>query len=160
MIFLKTYVTVSRKSLAAVFLITLIVIIVSGQFYAAGNTVLNAKTNAQRVSFIKSLGLLPDDNNCENKSVVIPDDFSDVYENYNEVQKSAGYDLSAYKGAKVTVYTYPVGRIKQDNTDEYYVNLMVYKGRVIGGDISSRNFYGEMLPLMKIVEKDGKGTYR
>ena len=141
-------------------MLTLIVIIVSGQFYAAGNTVVNAKTNAQRVSFIKSLGLLPDENKSESKSVVIPDAFSDVYKNYNEVQKQAGYNLSAYKGAKVTVYTYPVGKIRRDNGDEYYVNLMVYKGRIIGGDISSRNFYGEMLPLINVVEKDEKGTNR
>lgn len=154
MIILRTYVTVSRKSLAVVFLLTLMVIIVSGQFYAAENTVINAKTNAQRVYFIKSLGLLPDENNVESKSIVIPTVFSEVYNNYNLIQRKAGYDLSAYKGAKVTVYTYPVGKIVSYNNDEYYVNLMVYKGRVIGGDVSSRSFYGEMLPLIRVVEKN------
>lgn len=128
-------------------MLTLIIIIVSGQFYAAANPPVNAKTNSERVAFIKSLGLNPDDSNYDNKSVTIPVKFSSVYKNYNALQKQVGYNLENYKGARVTVYTYPVGKIKPDNSDEYYVNLMVYKGRIIGGDISSRNFYGEMLPL-------------
>ena len=145
---MKAYVTVTRKSLAAVFLLTLIIIIVSGQFYAAANTAVNAKTNAERVAFIKSLGLNPDDSNAQKKSVVIPVKFSQVYKNYNALQKQAGYNLENYKGARVTVYTYPVGKIRPDNSDEYYVNLMVYRNRIVGGDVSSRNFYGEMLPLV------------
>lgn len=146
----------TRKSLAVVFLLTLITIIISGQFYAAANPVLNAKTNAERVAYIKSLGLNPDDSNSEKKTVTIPMEFSAVYKNYNALQRQAGYDLSGYKGASVTVYTYPVGKSKTGNTDEYYVNLLVYKNRIIGGDISSRNFYGEMLPLMSVKNEEGK----
>ena len=146
-VYLKAYVTVTKKSLAAVFLLTLLIIIVGGQFYAAANPTVDAKTNAQRVSFIKSLGLEPDDSNAQSKTVTIPLRFSSVYKNYNALQIKAGYDLSNYKGLTVTVYNYPVGRISADNDDEYYVNLMVYRNRIIGGDISSRNFHGEMLPL-------------
>ena len=137
-------------------MLTLIIIIVSGQFYAAGNMTSNGATNAKRVYFIKSLGLFPDEDNQESKSVIIPKTFSQVYENYNALQKQAGYDLSAYKGAKVTIFTYPVGKVSHDNYDDYYVTLMVYKGRIIGGDISSRNFYGEMLPLTNVKEDNGK----
>ena len=90
------------------------------------------------------------------QSRIIPKTFSQVYENYNALQKQAGYDLSAYKGAKVTIFTYPVGKVSHDNDDDYYVTLMVYKGRIIGGDISSRNFYGEMLPLTNVKEDNGK----
>lgn len=138
----------------AVFLLTLIVIIVSGQFYAAGNMTSNGATNAKRVYFIKSLGLSPDEDNQESKNVTVPKTFSQVYENYNELQKKAGYDLSGYKGAKVTVFTYPVGKVSPENDDDYYATLMVYKGRIIGGDISSRNFYGEMLPLASVKKDD------
>ncbi len=156
MIFLKTYVTVTKKSLMTVFLTTLFVIIVSGQFYAAKNPLVNGKTHAQRVAYIRSLSLVPDEENSNSKSIVIPDVFSDVYENYNALQKKSGYDLTPYKGADAVVYTYPVGKIRKENNDEYYVNLIVYKGRIIGGDISSRNFYGEMLPLSKQNLDDGK----
>lgn len=147
MIYLKAYFTVTRKSLAAVFLLTLITIIIGGGFFAAANPVVNAKTNAQRVAYIKSLGLKPDDSKVQSKTVTVPVEFSPVYENYNALQKRAGFDLTGFKGQSVTVYTYPVGKAGADNDDEYYVNLMVYRNRVIGGDVSSRNFYGEMLPL-------------
>lgn len=157
MICLKAYVTVTKKSLTAVFLFTLFIIIVGGQFYAAAKPVINAKTNAGRVSFIKSLGLEPDDNNSQSKTVKVPICFSDVYKNYNALQKQAGYNLEMYKGLTVTVYTYPVGKISADNDDDYYVNIMVYKNRVIGGDISSRNFYGEMLPL-RVLENGKRET--
>ena len=150
MICLKTYVTVTRKTLIAVFLLTLFIIIVSGQFYAAENPPINAKTNYQRVAFIKSLGLLPDEGNYQSKSVEIPLKFSEVYNNYNDLQIRAGYNLSPYKGVKVTVYTYPIGRIFENFEDEYYVNLIVYNERIIGGDISSRNINGKMLPLTKM----------
>ena len=142
--------TVTRKGLAAAFLCTLIAILVSGQFYAAGNRTQNANTNAQRVYFIKSLGLLPDEENSKCKNIIVPETFSDVYKNYNDLQIEAGYDLSAYKGVEAKMFTYPVGKIKEDNSDDYYVNIIVYKGRIIGGDISSRNFYGEMLPLVRL----------
>ncbi|MBO4693298.1 MAG: DUF4830 domain-containing protein [Clostridia bacterium] len=146
---MKKYVTVTKKSMAIVFLLTLFVIIVSGQFYAAQHPAVNGRTNAQRVAFIKSLSMTPDDSMVEIKKINIPLKFSDVYKNYNEMQIQSGYDLSRYKGVKATLYTYPVGKINSSNNDEYYVNLIVYNGRIIGGDVSSRNFYGEMKPLIK-----------
>lgn len=146
---MKTYITVTKKSLTAVFLFTLFVIIVSGQFYAAAYPVKNARTNAQRVDFIKSLGFVPDESGYDSKEVIIPEKFSAVYRNYNNLQKKAGFDLSKYRGATATVYTYPVGKIQENKDDDYYVNLIVYRGRIIGGDISSRDFYGEMLPLLR-----------
>ena len=40
--------------------------------------------------------------------VQIPEEFSEVYENYNKIQKTMGLDLSKYKGEKVMRYTYKV----------------------------------------------------
>ena len=73
-----------------------------------------------------------------------------TYRNYNELQKKAGFDLSAYKGSKAKVYTYKVlsyGPFKaQDNAR---LNLIVYNGRIIGGDISTVAINGVMLPLLR-----------
>ena len=62
---------------------------------------------------------------------------------YNELQKEAGFDLSNYKGKNVTVYSCPVW-----NSDKL-LNLIVYDGKIIGGDISDVAFDGEMKPLKK-----------
>ncbi|MBR3593816.1 MAG: DUF4830 domain-containing protein [Clostridia bacterium] len=98
-----------------------------------------------RLKYLSGLGIEVDITSLEQTEVQIPDTFGSVYKNYNELQKSAGFDLADYKGAVVTKYTYKVLKTEQ----EVYVNLLCYKGRVIGGDISSRRLDGFMLPLEK-----------
>ena len=82
------------------------------------------------------------------KTVTIPLVWSDVYENYNKLQLSADFDLRDYKGKAVQVYTY--------NCDgERNVNLMIYNGRLIGGDVSETSLGGSMKAL--VVDESGKG---
>lgn len=105
----------------------------------------NAATKSQRISFLKSLGVSADEKSETLKAVTVPTEFHSVYKRYNELQKKAGYDLFEYKGAKATLYTYTV----QGGEIGYCANLLVYKNRIIGGDISSASLDGEMLPLKK-----------
>ena len=56
--------------------------------------------------------------------------------------KKAGFDLAPFKGKNATVYTYS---ISGDTKNQ--VHLIVCEGIVIGGDIASVNFNGEMKPL-------------
>lgn len=112
-------------------------------FFSADNNK-NAKNDKDRRDFINNLGIIPQSSDCTKKTVYIPLEFKAVYENYNQLQKEAGYDLSPYKGEKVTLYSYKI----KDNP-EYFVNLLVYKDRVIGGDISSFRLDGNMYPLKK-----------
>lgn len=103
----------------------------------------NAALNKNRIVFIKSLGIKVDGENYSVKSVVIPVRFGDVYNCYNELQKSAGYDLKNYAGKLVTQYTY---RVEEPDTER--VNLLVYKQKIIGGDISSSALRGCMRALL------------
>lgn len=96
-----------------------------------------------------SLGLEVAEESASTRCIYIPQRFSDVYENYNELQNSAGYDLSAFKGCEVTVYTYEI-KTPEGYSGDCVVNLMVYRDRIIGGDISSSQLDGFMLPLCKI----------
>ena len=79
------------------------------------------------------------------KTFTLPFEFDMVYNNYNEIQKDAGFDLSCYKGKKCTMYTYeltnhPFGKCN--------ANIIVYNGEIIGGDISSVNLDGFMTGLL------------
>ena len=60
---------------------------------------------------------------------------------YNNLQKMQGLDLSKYKRKNVTRYTYKI-----KNYDGYegtvYANLLVYRNRIIGGDICSADVNG------------------
>ena len=68
-----------------------------------------------------------------------------IYENYNKLQKSQGYDLSLFKGVTVTQYTYEV---KNYPTDEVVlVHLLVYDGVIIGADVMSTAADGFMQGL-------------
>lgn len=108
----------------------------------------NAKTNSDRLIFIKNLGYNVTNNDPTTKTVNIPEKFYSVYENYNALQQSANYDLSLYKGCEVTIYTYTINP-PPNYTGECVVNLIAYKNRIIGGDVSATALGGFMLPLKK-----------
>ena len=73
--------------------------------------------------------------------VTVPAEFDSVYESYNTLQKKQEYDLSKYKKKTVTRYTYKV-----DNYPDYsgavLADVIVYKNKVIGGDICSADVNG------------------
>ncbi len=71
----------------------------------------------------------------------IPEKFNPVYEEYNKIQKEAGYDLSLYKGKKCMRYTYLIP------SENARANIIVYDGKIIGGDICSITLDGVMIPL-------------
>ncbi len=78
------------------------------------------------------------------KTVLIPEVFSDVYENYNALQKSQGFDLYPYRGKYAKVYTYIIvtaDGVRAENTEAH---IMVLDGRIIGGDVASTELGGEM----------------
>lgn len=88
------------------------------------------------VRFIESLGWKADASPEEVVDVTIPDEFDKVFVNYNEIQKRQGLDLSSYKRKTVKRYTYNLTNF--DNYDgKVLINVIVYRNRVIGGDICS-----------------------
>lgn len=148
MVFIKGYFVLSRRGLLCLFFALCISAFIFSEFYAVGIDGVDASTNAKRLQFINSLNLQAEETCISQKRIIIPDNFSDVYKNYNLLQQEAGYDLSAYKGCSVTVFTY---RLSEYNpfSQETVVNLFVYKGKIIAGDISATAFDGFMLPLVR-----------
>ncbi|MDR1674705.1 MAG: DUF4830 domain-containing protein [Oscillospiraceae bacterium] len=61
-----------------------------------------------RISYINLKGYDVDTENYTVQKVTVPEDWNQVYREYNEVQKHQGFDLSDYKGQEVTVYTYNI----------------------------------------------------
>ncbi len=95
------------------------------------------ETDAQREEYLTSLGW-EFNTPCEEKEVQIPQEFNDTYTDYNEIQKTQGFDLEKYKGQTVTVYTYNITNYAgYENRDCVYANLLVYGGVLIGGDVCS-----------------------
>ena len=96
-----------------------------------------------QVRFLQSYGWEVNEQPCEMVQVVIPETFGDVYENYNEIQKQQGFDLSTYAGETCTTYTYRVMNY-EGSTDTVLAQLFIYRNRVIGGDIHATAMDGFM----------------
>ena len=143
---MKTYITFTKKGLFILFSTLVCIGFICCEIAAVSNSTTNAKTNADRLIFIKNLGYKLLDDKPITKTVNIPEVFYDVYNNYNSLQKSSGYDLSVYKGCETKIYSYSIKTPNQYD-GECVANLIVYKDRIIGGDISSVSLGGFMLPL-------------
>lgn len=109
---------------------------------------------AQRQQFLKQMGWEVSGEFDECRQVLIPEQFNEVYEGYNELQKQQGFDLSAYKGKSCDVYTYKVRNYKgHEDKDDVHCNLMICDDVLIGGDVSSTELDGFMQGL-KNAESD------
>ena len=102
----------------------------------AESTPANAASNDDRVKFLKSFGWDVTDSPTESMQVRIPTQSSEVYDRYNELQKSQGYDLSQYAGKTVMRYVYQINNYP-GATDPVYATLLVYKNQIIGGDVTN-----------------------
>ena len=107
------------------------------------------KENADRVAFIESFGVKVKEEPTEEKTFRIPSDFDRIVSGYNEIQKRQGLDLLRYKNKKVTRYTYEVTNYK-DTGRSVYVNMFVYRSKVIAVDMSSGGTDGFVYPLLLI----------
>ena len=104
-------------------------------------------SNQERVAFLAGLGYEIDSQSPTVKEVLIPDEFDEVFSRYNQIQQQAGMDLKPYCGKRVKLWTYRVLNIPSQS--EVRANLMVYKNKIIGGDISSTALDGFMHGLTR-----------
>ena len=77
----------------------------------------------------------------EVQEVTIPSEFDRVFTNYNELQKQQGLDLSRYRRKKATRYTMEITNYG-DYNGTVWANVVVYHGKVIGGDVCSADMTG------------------
>jgi hypothetical protein len=109
------------------------------------------KTNEDRVAFIERLGVLVADDPVDEKTFTIPENFDRIVSGYNELQKRQGLDVSRYAKKKVTRYTYKVENYDFDG--DVYVNLFIFKNKIIACDICSAEQGGFVAPLT-LVDKE------
>ena len=104
------------------------------------------KTDEDRLNFLRSLGWETTGEVVSQESFTLPVTFDRVLLGYNEIQKTQGLDLSRYRKKKVTRYTYQVTNYEgYDGT--VYANLIVYRHRIIAGDICSADPMGFVVSL-------------
>ena len=102
--------------------------------------------NEARVKFLTDFGWEIAASPAESGQVRIPSETTEVFDRYNQLQKSQGYDLTTYGGKTVTRYVYQVTNYP-DATEPVYATLLVHKDRIIGGDITDTAPGGKIRPL-------------
>lgn len=99
-------------------------------------TIGGIETNQDRIIFLSEKGWEVSENEISVTKVQIPTNFDEVYEKYNEMQVEQGFNLEKFKGKSVELYTYQI--LNHENTEEeIHANILIYKNKIIGGDVSS-----------------------
>lgn len=99
------------------------------------------KSSADAANFLAQFGWTVDGGNAKSAKVTIPSEFDKVFAAYNEIQKSQGLDLSKYKKKELTRYTFVVTNYP-NYSGTVYANVLVYRNKVVGGDICSADVTG------------------
>lgn len=100
-----------------------------------------ASDNTARVQFLENYGWQVSASPTQSGQVKIPDKSSELFDRYNALQKSQGYDLSQYAGKTVMRYVYRVNNLP-GATDPVYATVLVYKDQIIGGDVTDTSAKG------------------
>ena len=124
-------------AVAAVAAISLLMVLGGGDSAptASMSTAPAADTNDARVKFLTDLGWEVTPSPTETGEVRIPKAGDEVFDRYNELQRSQGYDLTKYAGKKVMRYVYRINNFPEAK-EPVYATVLVYKDKIIGGDIT------------------------
>lgn len=106
-------------------------------------------TPESRVEFLATLGYTVSREPVRTQEVQIPKEFTQVYEQYNQLQQSQGFDLGKYRGKRVMQYVYLIENWPEENSEPVYVTLLTYKNRLIGGEITRGGDEGFLRPLLE-----------
>jgi hypothetical protein len=141
-----------RKALLSVIIaalvLALIIILVSvlrdGNNTAASEIVI--KDSKDVVLYLSSMGWETEKEPLEVKEIVIPREFTGVYADYIELQRSQGYTIDQYGGLEATRYTFRVLNYPTNKKD-IVADVIVHGTTVIAGDIQSTSINGFMTGL-------------
>lgn len=107
-----------------------------------GDASVRAGNEEERIAFLSQYGWDVAEDPVKVEEILIPNEFDDVYTQYNDIQIQQGFDLSNYKGCSAkrwtyTILNYPGADGVQPTDGSIRANLIVYDGSVIGGDVCS-----------------------
>lgn len=156
------FISLSSKHIKRIFAfsIALLLTVIGGVIYVStdstvpvskvGSHSMKAETPEERIAFFRQFGFEVNESPLEVKEVVIPEEFDEVYNEYNELQKSQGLDLTDYKGVRVKFWSYEITDYPgYENTDgQIRGNLLTYNGIVIACDVSNIELGGFTEKLM------------
>jgi len=131
---------------AAALILSLILLLGGGTEDTAATAAPQISGNDARVKFLTDFGWDVTTSPTETGQVKIPAESSEVFDRYNTLQKSQGYDLSKFAGKNVMRYVYKINNYP-GATEPVYATLLLYKNEVIGGDVTDTSAKGHIRPF-------------
>ena len=102
----------------------------------ASAEVKHIRTNDDRLAYLNGLGWEVSLQPIATEELLIPGQFDDSYTDYLKLQEDQGFDLARYCGKRIKRYTYQLTNYP-DQEEPMQIALLIYKNRVIGGQIQS-----------------------
>jgi len=112
---------------------------------AGGGSIRHAAATAQeRMAFLSQFGWEVGEDPIEVSEVIIPAQFDETYNKYNEIQRAQSFDLKNFAGKRIKRWTYEVNNYPgyEGKPGVVQANLLIDKGLVVGGDICSLELGG------------------
>ena len=125
----------------AAVLVAVLIMLFGGGSEATPSAAPSMSTNDARVKFLTDFGWEVAASPVESGQVRIPEAGSEVFDRYNALQKSQGYDLSPFTGKIVMRYVYKIKNYP-GASDPVYATLLVYQDQIIGGDVTDTSAKG------------------
>ena len=125
-----------------------LILTLSGQAVTASAEVKHIRTNDDRLAYLSGLGWEVSLQPIATEELLIPQQFDDSYADYLKLQEDQGFDLTRYCGKRIKRYTYQITNYPAQD-EPMQIALLIYKNRVIGGQIQSasgRVLHGLTLP--------------
>ena len=129
--------------LGAVAAVIIGIILLFGGSDAAPTSVPAVSGNDARVEFLKGFGWEVAASPVESSQVRIPEETTEVFDRYNSLQKSQGFDLKNYAGKTAMRYVYQVNNYP-GATEPVYATLLVHKNEIIGGEVTDTAAKGKV----------------
>lgn len=143
----KKKIAIIIGAIAAVIAAIVLLFSGSGSVSTIGSNTVTS--NDDRVQFLSGFGWEVVSSPAETSQVRIPAGSSEVFNRYNALQKSQGYDLSAYQGKTVMRYVYKIKNYP-GATEPVYATILISSNQVIGGDITDTSATGVIQGFEKL----------
>ena len=117
-----------------------------GQFTQASSPAdpKGVKTAEDRVAYLQKWGWVVPDEAAGVEELELPETFGSEYDDYLALQSGQGFDLTKYAGKRIKRYTYDV--LNYPGGVKAQAHLLLYKNRVVGGEIFGEGFLHGLEP--------------
>lgn len=96
----------------------------------------NIRSNEDRIAYLNELGWQVSETPITIEELLIPESFDASYNDYLALQSEQGFDLTRYCGKRIKRYIYEITNYP-DGTEGVQAALLVYRNRVIGGQLQA-----------------------